>query len=701
MRSILIGLLAFGAAFAAGPVLSELQPRGAELGRPFTLTVVGRGLAEGAAIWSTMPASFTPVVPSSASPGMMNAPGRTASFLVEPAAGLAPGIYPIRVQSPNGISNVLLFTIGTFPEQTERESAPYMQPNRNDSIENAEPIESTPMTLNGTLRGAERDLFRVHGKAGERRVFEVEARRAGSAIDPVLRILDGSGKQLARSEDTPGTGLDARLDFTFPREGYYYVELRDARFSRQVQNYYRLKIGSYTYADGIFPLGGQRGGSVEVSFHGGNLPNPVKHSINLSDVAAKNGMSTVLLPGSAALPFPFAVSDLPELIEPTGPVPVPAVINGRLKEPGEVDRYRIAVTPGDKLLLEVQARELGTSRIEAIITAYGAEGKKIDSAGDKPLADDVFAVQGTSRTSSDPFLNVTVPDGVQELTIAVEDLAQRGGPHYPYRVVIRRQPEEFLLSLLSPHVNIPAGGTAAISVLADRRGYDGPIRIAVAELPAGIRLSGGFIPREHVDPKNTRTFNRRGMVILSADAGAKPGVHELVVYGEAKLEDGTALRRRAAGPAMTVEVAGATAQGVVDRQRPVTASWLGFDLPAAVAPPPPATLEVKQVKVTNMAEGNRYDFEYRWEVNGRGAELPQTLNVEIVGARDTRVTNMQKADSGGSFSVNTTKSTAPDSYDVIVRGKVKAGGAEEEIYAQPVRLLVAEGSTTADASRVP
>ena len=56
--------------------------------------------------------------------------------------------------------------------------------------------------MNGTLRGAERDVFRVAAKAGERRVFEVDARRSGSAVDPVLRILDGSGKQLARSETT-------------------------------------------------------------------------------------------------------------------------------------------------------------------------------------------------------------------------------------------------------------------------------------------------------------------------------------------------------------------------------------------------------------------------------------------------------------------------------------------------------------------
>ena len=99
-------------------------------------------------------------------------------------------------------------------------------------------------------------------------MFEVEARRCGSAIDPVLRILDGNGKQLARSDDAPGAGLDARIDFTFPREGNYYVEVHDARFSKQAQNFYRLKMGTYAYADGIFPLGGKRGETTEVTFFG-------------------------------------------------------------------------------------------------------------------------------------------------------------------------------------------------------------------------------------------------------------------------------------------------------------------------------------------------------------------------------------------------------------------------------------------------
>src|SRR5205807_8803881 len=127
----------------------------------------------------------------------------------------------------------------------------------------------------------------------ERRVFEVEARRCGSAIDPVLRILDGAGKQLARSDDAPGSGLDARLDFTFPKDGSYYVEVTDARFSTQVQNFYRLKMGSYKYADGIFPLGGRRGEQTPVTFFGGRVGGGVKSSVDLRGEAPTAGFTRV------------------------------------------------------------------------------------------------------------------------------------------------------------------------------------------------------------------------------------------------------------------------------------------------------------------------------------------------------------------------------------------------------------------------
>ncbi len=680
---------------AGVPVITKLEPRGAERGRTFKLTINGKNLGSGARISSTLPASFTLINEVETSEGM-KAPGGSASFLVEPKPDVVPGVYPVRVETPQGISNILLFTVGTFPEVTEEESLPYSKPNRNDSIETAEVIRSTPITVNGTLRGAERDVFRTYGKAGERRVIEVEARRCGSAIDPVLRVLDASGKQLARSDDTPGTGLDARIDFTFPKEGNYYVEVFDARFSRQVQNFYRLKMGSYAYADGIFPLGGKRGESTEVTFFGSDLKTPVKMAVDLRKVAAQLDVTTVSLPDSPALPLLFAVSDLPELMAPvTGLVPIPSVINGRLSKLGEIDRYRIQVEPGEKLLFELQARDLGTSRLEGVITVYDAKGKKLESAGDKPLPEDVFAVQGTSRTSNDPFLNFTVPKDSHEIVVAVEDLAERGGPFYGYRLIARRQAEDFQLAISSPYVNVPAGGTVVVNVVADRRGYDGPIQLTIADLPKGIRVEGGYIPREYIDVNNARSINRRGVLNITADPTTGAGVdlsnRQLIVFGEGKLADGSTLRRRAQGPGMMIDVAGATAQGVVDRQRPITAPWLGFDLPAAVSEAGAATLEVRQTSAKRLDEGNRYEFEYTWKI--RTGTPPKDVNADVIGARDIRVVDMKPAGKSGTFAVTTTKATDPARYDMYVSGRVKTDDGDVFIVSRPIPFEVPEGST--------
>jgi hypothetical protein len=685
-RSIWIAAVSAQVALAAAPVLTELKPRGAELSRPFTLTAIGRNIGEGVKVTTTLPASFTVVTPA-ATPGVMQAPGRSISFLVEPKADASPGVYPVRIETPSGISNILLFTLGTFPEVTEEESQAGSPPNRNDTIETAEPVRATPVVVNGTLRGPERDIFRVYGKAGERRVIEVEARRCGSAVDPVLRILDGTGKQLARSDDGAGTGLDARLDFTFPAEGNYYVEVTDARFSNQAQNFYRLKMGSYRYAEGIFPLGGRRGEKVPVTFFGARLGAGVQATVDLEKA---DGFTRVSLPDSPALPFLFAVSDLPEVMEPVqGSIPLPGVVNGRLDKDKEIDRYRLQVEPGDRLLLELQARELGTSKLEGIISVFDTAGKKLGSAGDQPLPEDVFAIQGTSRTSSDPFLNLTVPSGMHEVAVTVEDLALRGGPFYGYRLIVRRQAEDFRLTIGSPQITLPAGGSVALSVSADRRGFDGPIQLTMPNLPKGIHVEGGLIPREYMDASNTRTINRRGVMILTADPGVTLSSSELEVWGEGKLSDGTVLKRRARGPGMIVDVAGATDQGVVDRQRGITAPWLGLELPVAMGEAPTATLEVHQTALKPMEEGVRYEYSWKWSVRGR-ATPPNTVGVDVIGAKDLRIIDMktEPGNLSGTFAVTTTKATDPARYDLYINGRLRTDEGDEAIISRPIPFEV-------------
>jgi hypothetical protein len=226
--------------------------------------------------------------------------------------------------------------------------------------------------------------------------------------------------------------------------------------------------------------------------------------------------------------------------------------------------------------------------------------------------------------------------------------------------------------------------------VADRRGYDGPIQITIPDLPKGVRVEGGFIPREYVEANKTRAFNREGILTITAEQDVELSPRQLVVWGEGKLSDGSPIRRRARGPGMLVAVSGATAQGVVDRQRPVSAPWLSFDLPAAISEPPPATLEVKQTGFKQMEEGGRYEFEYTW--NLRAGTPPKEVDVEVVGARDIRVTGMKKAEKGGVFVVNTTKATDPARYDLYISGMLKTDNGEETIVSRPIPFEVTGGS---------
>ncbi len=675
------------AAWAAGPpTVNELQPRGAQKGRPFTLTLVGRELSDVLRIHSTMPATFTPMSPEMPA-GMMAAPGRYASFLVEPKAELGTGVFPIRVETAAGISNIQLFSIGEFPELQEEET----KPNSNDSIEAAQSLPASAVTMTGSLRGAERDFYRIQGKAGERRVIEVEGRRVGSAIDPVLRVFDQAGRQLAKSEDAAMLGLDARVDLKLPRDGFYYIEVHDARFSTQGANFYRLKTGAYEYPTDLYPLGGRRGETVEVSL------GAAMQKVDLTKVAADKRLSFVSVANAAALPLPFDIGDFPEVREPVAQtLSLPVTINGRIARPSEVDKYELNVTPGEKLMLEVKARDLGTSKLMAIVDVSDESGKRIARSGDEPLPENLYAV-GATKTAGDPYVFFEVPKDVWKIRVSIEDLALRGGQNFAYRLSARPATEEFTLNVNMPYVNIPAGGSVFVPVDIDRKGYMGPVKVRVKNAPEGLIVEGGRIPGQ---PPNTiqgdRGVVRSGVLILSAKPGVKIETLELELEAVGELADGKEIVAQGRGLGMSVAVNGATIQGAVDRQRPVNASWLGFDLPAAGTDALPVQLEVVLEKTVNKDVGDEFYFRWRWK--GDGVEFPSAVAAVMVSAQDTRAIEMTrdaKDPKMGTFTVTTTRLTVAGDYDFYIVGRVKNNGQDLDVYSRPILVTVKEAPANA------
>lgn len=690
MRSLIL-LLSSLSLHAAPPVLTMLEPWGAQRGKAVTLTLSGSGLAEGAKIVSTIPGIFTPLSPPE------DMAGRRLPFLVELKADAPVGLYPIRIESPQGISNVLLFSIGGLPEARETESESRTSEPLNDSSATAQEVKQTPILINGTLRPADRDYFKVYGKAGEKRVFEVEARRMGSAIDPSLRILDSNGKLLARVEDTPSLGVDCRIEFTFPREGHYFVEVQDARFSDQAANFYRLKMGFWQFADSMFPLGARRGEPVEVELSGGNLTTPVKTKVDWS--TANKVRAFVNLPNSIAnLPLPFIVGEATESMEPAGSGPYPlalgVIVNGRISKPGEKDRYQLAVKPGQTYMVELQAREAGTTRLDGVLTAFDKKGNRIQSAGDQPPAQSAFATILAGDISRDPFLLFTAPKDSSEVTIVVDDLAGQGGPAYGYRLMAQQQEPDFELTLLSPQINVPSTGAAVVPVNLERRGYPGPVQLFVRNLPADLRAAGGFVPAE-VQEVDNRGLSRRGVLTIEAKPGASSRTLELEVWGEAVLPDGRKIVRKASGPGMLTAIR--TNQGFDPGRRqlnrPFQAPWLGYDLPAMVGYQTAGHLEVFTPPKLRIIQGEKQEFYWKFHPRIPGTPRPDTVTPDMPGGRDLRLSDRiePRRPGAGMVQMNTTIGTPPGAFDVILSTRV----GDETIYAPAVRVEVLQGYSVA------
>lgn len=86
---------------------------------------------------------------------------------------------------------------------------------------------SLPAAVTGCLEAAgAADHYCFDGKKGDLLSLALEARRFGSPLDVTLTVLGPDGKEIARSDDLPGT-TDAGLQFTVPADGEYSVVVSD------------------------------------------------------------------------------------------------------------------------------------------------------------------------------------------------------------------------------------------------------------------------------------------------------------------------------------------------------------------------------------------------------------------------------------------------------------------------------------------
>ncbi len=503
--AMLIGFVFVLPAAAAPPQISRIAVPTLQVGAAVTLTIEGTELTPN-------PRVILPVQIAAQSIKEPSTPNRV-QIEVKLAGGVTSGFHMLRLGNDKGISNPIGVEIDDLPQQLFAAQAGKL-----------------PVCLHGTLSGSSTLSTTIEGKKGQRLVIEAEARRIGSAIEPVIKLLDSRRVQMAWAQGSTPLNGDARLSTVLPAGGLYTIELHDAQYRAGSPNRIRLRIGDFQYADLTFPLAGQRG--LKSSFQLlGSLPESPRIE---ADLKTDPGNTLVRLPRAPGLSglMPFVhVSDIPEAVESEQPpgklqeLAIPSGVNGRLGKPGEEDSYRLKVQPGTKLRFDVLAERAG-SMLDGVLILRDERGTQLARSDDQP-------------NTLDPGLEYTVPPAVTSLVAVVSDVHGRGGPEFIYHLSVTPSGQpDFSLALFEDRQQVPRNGPAIMRVRVTRTGYNGPIKLTLPGLPEGLVITGDEIPAGATDT----------LLSLTAKDGAKPAQGVVAqVIGES-IDPKVALRRAALAP---------------------------------------------------------------------------------------------------------------------------------------------------------
>ena len=217
---------------AAPPAIQSISQLGLQIGQTTRLSIQGTGLGGEPRI--NLPISgFTQAVVR----------GSSKSHLMVDLtlpADVPPGIYPLSIVTRGGISTPVGIAVDSLPQLLVGDSMP----------DHPTPL---PAAFSGLLAGAAQSRVYFSGKAGARVVAEVEAKRIGSPLDPVLELKTLGGTTLAIEWGKSYLRGTHGIEATLPGDGTYYVELHDLEYRAPADSPFRLLVGDFRAVDQYFP----------------------------------------------------------------------------------------------------------------------------------------------------------------------------------------------------------------------------------------------------------------------------------------------------------------------------------------------------------------------------------------------------------------------------------------------------------------
>jgi hypothetical protein len=385
------------------------------------------------------------------------------------------GFHSLSLVSPRGVSRPVPFWVGTHAV-IQGTAAPHGTPRT------AQPVK-LPVAVNGRLpEGGQLDYYAFAAAREQTVAFEVvssheAAVAAHLAVQPELALYEAGGsfldpersrRLLFREELTQGSmPAGRRMTYHFARPGRYLVSY-GSRFARGK--------GGHSYLLRMSPI--DESAAVE-----GALPWARRRLQHLLSRAVGPPAAEVGLVREAE---PNDHPDQAKAFE------VPAVLEGTIGQPGDVDRFRFKARAGERLAFEVRTPRAGPPHFNLRLDVLDAKGAVVLTnlhVRDGKVGTEAAKVIGVDRE----VLGKLEKEG--EYTLRLRGLTSlHGSPDHAYEILVRPQVPHVGDARLSPAgpVNLPAGGRRRLTVAAPgKEGYAGSLALSVEGLPPGVRAFVG------------------------------------------------------------------------------------------------------------------------------------------------------------------------------------------------------------------
>jgi hypothetical protein len=515
-----VGILSIAmvpASRAQSPEISRISPMAARPGETVTVTLEGKNLQQPKGLWTSFGAKTEWEARAAGQGGKgSKSDGKKLVGKLTMAADAPLGLGFLRLPTATGLSGARFFLVDELPVIAKDAG--------NASAEKAQQV-TAPAAMEGAAQAGRSDFYRLEMKAGESVSVEAFAVRIGSKMDPVLRLLDARGKELAMVDDTLGLAGDCRLRYSATADGPLTIEIRDASFTGGAEYFYHLRIGDFPLVSTVFPPFAAPGQTVEAQAEGeaarGIAPLRVtarKQATGVEPAAVR------FAPGKPAAFGYVRTEDLPIYME-KGPsdapeaaaaLAAPCMVLGRIGKAGERNSFLIATKKDDRITLTPVTRDIGSPALLYLGVEDG-KGKFIasnDTAG--------------ATTSNDMALTFRAPaDGA--CRVSVEDMARRGGDEFIYGIRVEKSAPGFDLTAGGDRFVAPRGGSFSTKITAQRRGVNGPITLELVSEDA-LPPPGGF----HLEQNIIEKGRNETQLKVIAPAGVPSGtLYQVRIIGHA------------------------------------------------------------------------------------------------------------------------------------------------------------------------